>query len=546
MIAKIAGQASRYLQTYWILLADFARDRGWRFLAMAGLIVAAAVVYPLPFVLIASLFLSAEHGAGFELDLRLFKISAGLDVALPWLMLFAACVFALNYLVGRLVNAQTVAWQNGMLWRIVSAVPTIARWDQVIELGTVGEARPLAVRIQQVLRGGFLIGRLVDAGLRDAIVVLVCIVVMLVLDAKSVLLILIVTLIALPIYATLLAGLATERARRQKADQAHLRAVTGLIASDLGARPARRLEVSRLPPELIEAGRDAVGFLSLQMNRIIGMNLIAGLHALAALAAVYLGDGARLAAMAPQKLVVFIVLLLLLRSVLSLVGLISRLTRGYQGLALLRSLLRPLSKRGAIEHGGGFSLVPASGECSAMPLPMGTILYLAAPSLHSSLHLLPLANALNPLFDRTRYGVRHIPFVDACDLPALATGTIAESAPAPVMFGEGRKAITIALDSDPLELAQIPVLALTAVAHAALAQSGQLEPLRVGRVLVVAAGPELPADPMALLAVSDGSRIVHVGPAAVTAERYSDELRRWRKRIERREASDNEIEDDET
>jgi hypothetical protein len=547
-IARTFGRAGRYLGTYTVLLGDFAADRGWRFALLLALVVLAAIVYPLPFVLIGSLFLSAAGGSHlFELDLKIVKLSMGLDEALPGLVAFAAAAFLVNYLVGRLVNHEALRWQTRLLWRLVAEVPAIARPHRVVDIGGVSSPRNLARRVQQAIRSGFLIGRLVDVGLRDAIIILVSLGLMLVLDLKAVAAIAGVTLLFLPLYGHLLLGLATERTRHLSRLLNHMRALAGLIEKGVGARPSQRLDIDNISGPAKTASEDLIGFQGLQMNRLYGMNLVAGLHALAGLYAVFLVEGGTFQSLSPQHLSLFIVLLLLLRSVLGLVGLMSRLTRGYQGLALLRTFLKPRVKAiSAKASGAGFRLEIA-GE-PARDLPPGSLLLLAAPQLHSTVDLVPLTNALVPLSRADRSGSPHVPLIVRDAAAAIRSGRIEPGPLDPLVLGEGARAPELPVLASPIELSRTSALALSAAAFAEVVAAGLGDAAREGRLLIVEeSGVQAGTLPVgALLAVSDGTRIISVGPAEATAARFGEDLRRWRRKAARRTRLDeDEIDEDE-
>lgn len=518
----LVASARRYLGTYFVLLRHFAQSSSWRFALMLAAVVASAVLHPIPFVLLAELLHSAQAGASdVALGWHAWTVRLKPDAAVLAVFLFGSASFLFSYGVGRLVNAETIAWQGRLFWQLTGSLTRIARWDQLIDPGVVLRPQPLAARLDGAVRGAFPIGRLVETGMRDAMMVLILMSALIWQDARDMAVLGFLSLLFVPAYGMAISRLVRMQAK-SNAGLARLRQpVLGLISGEIMRRTGRGLDQAAIPAETTEALSQAFGSQSHLLNEQNAVTVVGGVHVFAAFYGVYLSEGRSLMALPAEKLTFFFFLVLMLRSLISLVGLMSRLSRGYERLGLLRSLLYPPTKSPLAPQGDGaigFVVVPqvAAGEqFVAPPVSAGQTMVLLAPDVNFGFQLLPLANALQPRFAfaaATHAGLtRHIPLLREADMPALLAGGIIAGEPGLLRLPH---AGPVAIRPEPLDLSLTPVVALTVAAWERLVRTETVALANAGRVLVIAlAGWKIPSSvPDGLIyALSNGRHVIAAG-----------------------------------
>ncbi len=510
--------AYRYLRTYAVLLQHFAGSRGWRFGLMLGAVLLSAVLHPVPFLLLAELLRGAQAGTSdIALGWRAFSLHLRPDLGVLLVFLAGAGSYLFSFAVGRLVNAETIAWQGRIFWQLLGEIGQIARWDRSLDLGIVLRPLTLSIRIESALRGAFPIGRLVETGARDAIMVAVLFSILVWQDARDMAVLAFISLLFVPAYATALARLVRMQAKSNAGLTRLRQPVIDLLSGELVRRPGRRLDTGAVSSQTVEAISHGYGSQSYLLNEQNAVTAVAGLHVFASFYGVYLSEGRSLMALPVAKLSFFFFLVLMLRSLIGLVGLMSRLSRGYERLGLMRSLLFPARK--AIDPGragSGITFLVAAGRddadaASMSILSAGEILLFLAPDTSFSYQLLPLANALQPQFIPPAGLVRHIPLLGAADMPALRAGSTIEGDAGSLRLPP---AGVVAFRPDPIVLAKAPVVALTLEAWRRLVAEDAVAEANAARILVIAiTGRVIPSGlPVtALAALSDGRALTACG-----------------------------------
>lgn len=540
MMRSIAGKASRYLRTYGLLTAHFAAARGSRFALMLAAVAAGAVLQPLPFLLAAALVHAVQRGApALELALGPLQLTIGQNMAVPVVCLVGLGAFLVNYAAAQLANRECLAWQHQLLWELAGRMPRVAMLDRSFDLGVAPTTRNLPPRLLATVRTGFLIGRLVEVGLRDAMLLVLALALLAWLDLEDLLVVLGVSLGFAPLYALLLVALAKVRATTLGRLRAVRALAGGLLRSELGRNPRLDVDRGRLAPPVLGAFGSAYDIGTRQMQKLQAVNLLAGAHALACLYAVYLAEGGRLEGLSADKLLFLVVLLVMLRAVMALVALLSRLTRAYGGLASLRAALFPEAKprpKGPHPVGTAFRLKVAGHLAPGLPLPRTGLLYLLTPELTQTFHLLPVTNALLPIEPWPATEPASVPLLglaeaesllDGRPFPEPAASLVIESVPARL------EVPTIGVAVDP---ARWRAVALIPEATRALARSGRLATLAGERLVIAGLPADAGADGLAadaLVVVCDGRTLVAAGNPASILSAYSAELRRWQRRAER-------------
>ena len=520
--------AYRYLTTYLVLLRHFAASRGSRFVLLILAVLVQALLHPLPFLLLAELLRSAQAGASETvLGWPGFAIRLQPDLAVFAVFVLGTASYLLGYLVSRLVNRETVAWQGQMFWTLTSGLASISRWDRITSFGAMLSPAPVSLRIDTALRGAFPIGRLIETGLRDFVMALALLSILIWQDAREVAVLGFITLLFLPAYGAALARLVQTQAK-SNAQLARLRQpIASLLSSDLTRKPGRAIDMAAVPAAVTRMLSQGFGNQSLLLNEQNAVTAVAGVHVFAAIYGVYLTAGQGATGLPAGKLTFLFFLVLMLRSLISLIGLISRLSRSYERLGLLRSLLFPAAKasaRGEPQEGCFAVTVPAA-DPSAPPAqrilrPGDTVLFLA-PDVSFGFQLLPLSNALQALFAPGIDTVRQIPLLGIDDVPALVAGGELVSEAAALRLPV---AGSIALRPEPVALASAPILAMSLPAWQRLVRDGGRAIAGRGRVLVIAAqGRRVPAPvpPGAFIVLSDGRGLVAAGEMGPMTERLA-------------------------
>jgi len=418
--------ASRYATTYLVLLQQFAAERGWRFGVLLLAVLANAFVHPIPFLLIAEILRSTQAGADkIALGWGGLSFSVQPDLGVLAVFLIGAGSFLLSYGVSRLVGREIVAWQSAMFWRLLGQAGRLARWDRTFELGAILQPHPIAAKLDGALRGAFPIGRLIETGSRDFVMILVLGAMLVWQDPRDTLVLGLLSLLFLPAYAIALSRLVKMQSKSNAQHGRLLRPVAEILSSDITRRSGQRLDTKTMPSSATSALARGFGSQSHLLNEQNAVTVVAGVHVFAAFYGVYLSEGQSLATLPAAKLSSLFFLVLLLRSLTGLIGLISRLSRGYERLGQLRALLFPAAKPqvaadqqrlGQFNFSGSFE-----SYSGAMPAGLGPgqcLLYLA-PDISYEFQLLPLSNALCPSFAPTPTITRHIPLIGVDEVPAL-------------------------------------------------------------------------------------------------------------------------------
>ncbi|MEZ5773239.1 MAG: hypothetical protein R3D33_00585 [Hyphomicrobiaceae bacterium] len=566
MLGRIAGRASRYLQTYLRLIGDFAQTRGRRFAAMVVLVSMSAFLYPLPFVALVGIVNSAERGGG-EARVRLLTTSIEMPFggALAALLGFAVAVLLLNFLAGRFVTSETTRWQNEMQLRLLARLPRIARLDRVLDLGVPATSRGIVKPFQTALRSGYLIGRLIDNGIRHLVLVVGSTAFMIWLDGFDMLVVTATTLVFLPAYGLIIASVARARGRYNAQVRPLMATVRDVMTGRLGMSSAATLDMASLSEQARDILSQPHRLANEQMARLVGVTLVAGLHFFACVYAVILAEGNELGALSAKKLMFLVVLIVMLRSVLGLAELMSRLSRGYPYAALLRTLLyppaRPDARKPNSEETAPFVLriaggkepkkartgkeakvaESAGGHAGKLPIGLGTRLLFLAPETDHAFNLLPLANQLSPTRPLAAGMLDFIPLIDAAGIGPLARGETVPGAAEAMSAGEGRARIELALAPDPLDPAKALAIALTGDAYRRAKGTEAFAAFARERVIIVMAGsehdPAASAD-IALAVLSDGERVVAAGAVTEILEGAAKDIRRWSRRRGRQDDAD--------
>ena len=513
--------ALRYANTYLVLLREFALMRGWRFWAMLAAVLANAFVHPIPYLLIAEILRNTQSGAsGVTLGWRSLSLTLPPDAAILAVFLAGSTIILFSYGVSRRVNAEIVAWQGEMFWRIMASAGRFARWDRTLELDSPLQPAAVTSRIDSALRGAFPIGRLIETGSRDFVMILALGAMLIWQDARGTAVLAMLSLLFLPAYAVALARLVRMQTK-SNAQLVRLRQpMTGLLRSAVTTQAGRGLDPASVPPAATRLLAQGFGSQSLLLNEQNAVVVVAGLHVFAAFYGVFLSEGKSLAALPASKLSFLFFAVLLLRSLTGLIGLISRLSRGYDRLSQLRELLYPAPKpmpAAGHQDFGRFSLRPPGAITGERLLGPGDCIVFVAPEFSFAFQLLPLSNALLPRFTPGPGIVRSIPLLGPGDLTLLLSGEVIagqrEPLPLPVIG-------TVALQPDPVDMARVPVLALTQAAWQKLASDGALAAAGAKHLLVLTVpGQTVPPDAPAgaLIVISDGQRLVVAGDAAAIA-----------------------------
>ena len=531
------ASALRYVTTYLVLMHEFALDRGWRFWRMLAAVLASAFIHPIPFLLIAEILRNAQVKASeVVLGWRGLSLSLQPDVAVLAVFLIGSGSFLFSYGVGRLVSREIIAWQGAMFWRIMSGVGELARWDRTLELGTILQPYSLAARFDIALRGAFPIGRLIETGSRDFVMILTLGALLIWQDAGDTAVLAFLSLLFLPAYAMALARLVKMQSKSNAQLGKMLQPVTGLLSSDVTRRPGRRLDAEAVPAAVTTLLSQGFGSQSLLLNEQNAVSVVAGIHVFAAFYGVFLSEGRSLTALPASKLSFLFFVVLLLRSLTGLIGLVSRLSRGYERLGQLRALLHPMTKSASIvgqSEPGRFDFCDRGQDGPARSLGPGDCIVFLAPDISFGFQLLPVSNALTPRFQTQPGMVKHIPLLGPDDMAALLAGGVIEGERQSL-----RLPITGALPLRPVpvDLANAPAVALTRPAWQRLVSDGTLAAAGKSRLLVLAApGQAVPAaaPANAFFALSDGRRLIGSGDAAAMAEKLrADAGKRAGSRIE--------------
>ena len=517
------ASAYRYLSTYWVLLQHFALSRGKRFWFMVLAVLCNAFVHPIPFLLIAELLRGAQAGsATVVLGWQRFTLQLQPDLAVLLVFILGTGAYVLSYLVGRLVNSETVAWQGQMFWRLAGGLGQASRWDRKLDFGVALTPMWVAARLDNALRGAFPIGRLIETGLRDFVMVTALLSLLIWQDARDVAVLGFISLLFLPAYGAAIARLVQMQAKSNAQLMRLRQPVISLLTSDFTRRAGQAIDEASIAPSVTRALSQSFGNQSYLLNELNAVTVVGGVHVFAAFYGVFLSEGRSLIGLPTAKLSFLFFLLLMLRSLISLVGLISRLSRGYERLGTLRALLLPAAKtppRGVANEAGSFVMTLPEDAMATKPeatpatrklRPGDTVLYLA-PDVSFGFQLLPFANALQPLFAAAADAVRHIPLLEADDVPALlAGGTVVSRGAALRLPLAGQ----IALKAAPVNLLAAPVVALRQAAWQRLVREKQTAAAGRGRVLVlVATGLRIPptVPPGTLVVRSNGKMMIAAG-----------------------------------
>jgi hypothetical protein len=540
-ISAVGMGAWRFWSTFARLIRHFAQDRGWQFWVMVAAIAASGFLYPIPFLLLAVLVRSAQTGqSSIHVGRGDWMIAVPHDTGVLVVLVAGILAILMHYAVARLVQQRTLAWQQSVLWHLLERLPECVRWDRPINLNVPLHPGRVANRLLMAARAGFLIGRLLDVGLRDAAVLIVALATLIWLDVAAVFVLIFISLLFLPVYGLALSDLVRGQLRNAAQVARANQTVQGWLRSEFVTGDHHRIDRQRITPALSAALSPAISQGLPQIAGLSMINAVAGIHLFSAFFAVFLADGGTLAALPESKLLFFLVLLVLLRAMQGLISLVSRLSRGYEGLTLLRDLLfavnRPIAVNAVAQP--EFDLTFDGGH-SQILRPGDTVLFLA-PQLTFAYQLLPLLEVIKPCFDWRNTHCRYVPLLNAEDLLRLSGGLVGQTAVEKTavekMVAEkigqrgtppGSAILRLPLMQEHGAGGDAPLVALTAASWRVLHKNKPVIAYLKARVTVIVIGPEqgpvlhkICADSGFPTIVSDGTTVIGVGAFAPMVAHY--------------------------
>lgn len=337
------SKLNNYTSTYRVLLKSYFAWKPREAVLSALAVVLTAVLLPVPFFLLARAPMAASSEAG------LVSLPMGLKLTLPETLIIALASFlviaTLQYLVDRWVLAINRGWQDHLFRQAVRSLPRFARVDRTIALPLPLTLTSMMRLISQGTRTTYLIARLISVGLKDVAIVVVTLGMLAVLDFYNLLMIIGVSLAFLPLY--LAAGtemVKLRRGREETLPQARREALE-IIEEAAGIRPDGFGKIDAVVGRFDDVGIGQLHDLpNRQMAVLVKLRLVAVLHAVAvAFTVLYLSSGFGQSFTAADA-TYLVILLIFLKSLLGIAALLSRFTRGYTGMAVLRQIIEPKRK----------------------------------------------------------------------------------------------------------------------------------------------------------------------------------------------------------
>lgn len=522
---RILSRTSNYLSIYYLLLRHYLRFDPHGALKTGLTVCVIAVLYPVPFYLLA-LAPSAALSGSSEIVLPL-GLSLSLEISIALALGWFACVAGANCATDRWIIRRNRAWQDMLFCQIIERLPRMARVDRVSDLPLPTDINRLFRIVFQATRSAFLIGRLISIGLKDMVVALVTLSALSVLDSAGLLLILLVSAAFLPVYIAVATQMVETRRGLDRDARTSRRQATVLL--EKAGRSWQSPESSMIDRNEAAGTYSFIyGLPNRQYAILASLNMIATLHAVSVAAAltvllVWSGRG-----FGKDEAIYFVLLVLFLRALMSFVSLLARFTRAYDQMALLRNLIAPRRKRRMSPrptrnalfirtNGGSDELVISGG---------GPPVYLLQPSIRQSFDLIPVADALNPMSPAMTASGDWLALVHRADLRAIwSSSDGCKSAKLGVLNCEGAAANRAS--SFQSESIRGAVLVFTLGAWEEASKISWMSELIAARPVLIAVEPHRPPREWisdARMIVCDGKSILAIGDAAGLFDRFSDAL----------------------
>jgi hypothetical protein len=522
-------RALSYFSTYLVLVKDFVGYLGLKAIPLFAGVVAAGLLYPLPFAMMAAAVYAMMAGHDVSaITIGRWKAEIAVDSAFLYALVLAGATLTFNYLVTRATITATTAWQTSLVWRAVNRLPVMARWDTVTAIPMPLRAERVGSFLMSLVRSGFLVGRIVGIGLPNFVMALGALIILTWLDPISVVVLIVVALLCLPLYAWALLGMISVREQNSK-HRPQEQALLKLVLQGIAAKPGAQIDTTELAPE--DASRFASGYsvVNAQLQSLNLVSLIVGLHVFASIAIIYALNGANLSTFVRDKIVFLVVLLFLMRSVLGLVVLLSRLSRAYNMVATLRAYLHPRRKR--VFHSGNapdntvFALEDErSGDRCFFSAGQPT--FVVMPNAGHAFELMPLSNALEIIRMPAEEVLRNIVFLNLPGLELLSQGSTRVERPSLIEISDEKQSLKLPLRYHDFGHEELGVLAISHSAWEHLVESDEVDDFCRDRIVfVVISDPQRPtlSSRKNLLVVSDCVNILGVGEFDKTWERFVDD-----------------------
>jgi hypothetical protein len=527
-----------YISTLSTLIHSYIKVRGFKAILAVLLVSAVGLLQPLPLAMLAQLPAAASRG---ESAIQIPKVGIALPLAqaMPIVLGAIVAMVVLSYLAERYVLRQVSLWQDHLFFRQMEEAANVPRTDRHIRALGPGNEDAYVFETRIGLRAGIVVGRLLSVGLRDALTIVACVLMLTLMDFATFFLIVLSVVAFIPFYSQ--AARRLEKAR----------------STSLGIMGGRRAKAAALIREVAAAGPgsrivDRAGvlhgavrgepssyFSSLfdMPNRLIGsmlsFNLIAGLNLVAVLLAVYFWNGADVTLLLHQKLAYFVLLLLFVKSMRGLSAILGRMTRAYDGLSIMREMIEPHSKPlwGGVAKGGGVRFILKGPKGSRLEVADGTPVHVLMPPVTFPLHLIPLSNALRPLRAVEAGRSATMLLLDEA-VVALIAGVARKDVPAPaVASAAARGDFCVEPAGKVTSWERCVALAIGEAAWRTAAALGVADRIRDGRAIFILADgsrTDFEGDGARPLAVINDQGVVALGTFESVYAPYRESVAAWR------------------
>jgi heme exporter protein D len=511
-----------YWSTYVLLVKDYITFLGVKAIPLLGGVVVAGLLSPLPFAIMAAAIYAMMAGHHTSvIKFSEWKTEVGVDSAFLYALILAGVTLTFSYFMNRASLVSSSSWQNSLLWRAINRLPVMARWDTETAIPMPFRLERVGSFLNSIIRSGFLVGRIVAIGLSNLFMAMGAFVVLTWLDPISVAVLILMAFVCLPIYARALLSLVAVRQKNARNRQTEQTMFKQLLQG-VGSSHERQIDTNQLTTEASRRFDSGYSMINVQLQGLNLVSLILSLHVFASIAVIYVINGASLSHFLREKIVFFVVLLFMMKSALGLVMLITRLSRQYTSLAMLRAFLYPRRKRVSSMPGAPADAIfglAAKDTGVRHQICLGQPVFVVMPMASRAFELLPLSNALKILNMPANPVLRHIVFLDTPELEGLVDGDRLKALDSTMQIGDERQALMLPVTHTPVACDQLGVVALTENAWDHLCTSGKARGFcRERIVFVVVAEPKRPEPPSpdTLLVVSDGVEILAVGRFAET------------------------------
>jgi hypothetical protein len=529
MATSAFRRALNYSSTYLLLVKDFVRHMGTKAIPLLSGVVAAALLYPLPFAVMAAAIYAMMAGNDVStIAIGRWTIEIVVDRAFLYALVLAGATLTFRYLVDRAIIAANTSWQTSLLWRAVNRLPFMARWDTVTAIPMPLREERVGNFLVSLVRSGFLVGRIVGIGLPAFLISLGASIVLIWLDPISVLVLIAVALLCMPLYARALLDMLSVRHQSMK-DRPQEQALLKQVLQGFVANRGSQIDTTELAPEDASRFASGYGMVNAQFKSLNLVSLIAGLHVFASIAIIYVLNGANLSTFVRDKIVFLVVLLFLMRSALGLIVLLSRLSRAYNLVASLRAFLHPRRKRvfknGSAPANAVFALEDKeSGDRCFFTAGQPT--FVVMPNASHAFELMPLSNALQIIRMPADDVLRSIVFLDLPELELLSQDSTQAERHSLIEIPDEKQSLKLPLRYHDFGHEELGVVAISRRAWRHLVRSNELDDFCRDRIVFVVFSdsqrPTLPSR-TAPLVVSDGVDILAVGEFDETWERFVGE-----------------------